>query len=92
MYYDGVTDMNYYGSRDNNNISVMPQPVNVQNPVLNSIVDAIIPVIRSNVPYPYIIETPEVKQYTQQVIVTVEKVFKNQVSGNMYPTLILYPH
>lgn len=80
LYYGGVTDMNYNGSRDNNNISAMPQPVIIQNPVLNSIVAEIIPAIHSNVPYPYLIDTPEVKQYTQQVIVTVEKVFKNQVS------------
>lgn len=80
-YYDGVTDMNYYGSQYNNNNRVTPQPVNTQNYVLNSLVDAITTAIRSNVPDPYLINTPEVKEYIQQVIVTVEIVFKNQVRG-----------
>jgi len=80
-YYDGITDMNYYGSQYNNNNRVAPQPANTQNYVLNSLVDAITSAIRSNVPDPYSIDTPEVKEYTQQVIVTVELVYKNQVKG-----------
>jgi len=78
-YYDGVSDINYYRSQDNYNKSVMPQPVNIQNPVLNSMTNAILPAIYSNVPDPYLINSPEVKKYTQQVMLTVGEVLKNQV-------------
>ncbi|XP_022170370.1 eukaryotic translation initiation factor 4 gamma-like isoform X2 [Myzus persicae] len=81
-YYGGATNMNYYGSQDyNNNIGFLPQPVNTQNYVFNALVEAITAAIRSNVPDPYSIDTPEVKEYTHQVIVTVEIVFKNQIDN-----------
>lgn len=76
--YDNEINKNYYGSQNNNN-GVVPQPASTQNYVLNSLIDAITFAVRSNVPAPYSIDGPEVKQYTQQVIVTAEIVFKNQV-------------
>lgn len=76
--YGNEIDRNYYGSQ-NNNIGVVPQPASTQNYVLNSLMDAITSAVRSNVPAPYSIDSPEVKQYTQQVILTAEIVFKNQV-------------
>jgi len=76
--YGNEIDKNYYGSQDNI-IGVVPQPASTQNYVLNSLIYAITSAVRSNVPAPYSIDSPEVKQYTQQVIVTAEIVFKNQV-------------
>lgn len=76
--YGNEIDRNYYGSQDDN-IRLVPQPASTQNYVLNSLIDAITSAVRSNVPAPYSIDSPEVKQYTQQVIVTAEIVFKNQV-------------
>jgi len=76
--YGNEIDRNYYGSQ-NNNIGVVPQPASTQNYVINSLIDAITSAVRSNVPAPYSIDSPEVKQYTQQVILTAEIVFKNQV-------------
>jgi len=79
MYYGDVTDMNYYGSKDNNNIS-MPQLMDIQSYVLKPIYYAILSAIRSNMPYPYLFDTPEVKIYAQKVNEIIQKVFKNQVS------------
>ncbi|KAE9545311.1 hypothetical protein AGLY_000854 [Aphis glycines] len=90
--YGNEIDRNYYGSQ-NNNIGVVPQPASTQNYVLNSLTDAITSAVRSNVPAPYSIDSPEVKQYTQQVILTAEIVFKNQIDNILYgqsPTLNMY--
>lgn len=81
--HNGVTDMNNYGSQYTYNNRVTPQPANTQNYVVSSLVDAITTAIRSNVPDPYSIDTPEVKEYTQQVILTVEIIYKNQVMSPM---------
>jgi len=78
MYYGSRTDRNYYGSQYDN-IGIVSQSANTQNYVLNSLADAITSAVRSNVPDPYSIDSPEVKEYIQQVIVTIEIVFKNQV-------------
>lgn len=87
MNYGGVTDMNSFGSQDNNNNRVAPHPAYIQNYVLGPLEDAITTTIRSHLSDNYSINTPEVNEYIQQVIVTVEIVFKNQVrEKNNYRT------
>ncbi|XP_060842368.1 transcription factor mef2A-like isoform X2 [Rhopalosiphum padi] len=92
MYYGSRTDRNYYGSQYDN-IGIVSQSANTQNYVLNSLADAITSAVRSNVPDPYSIDSPEVKEYIQQVIVTIEIVFKNQIDNilrGQSPTLNMY--
>ncbi|KAL4121303.1 hypothetical protein QTP88_013845 [Uroleucon formosanum] len=92
MNYGGVTDMNSFGSQNNNN-RVAPHPAYIQNYVLSSLEDAITTAIRSSLSDYYSINTPEVNEYIQQVILTVEIVFKNQIDNTIYglqPTMNIY--
>jgi len=85
----GVNNMNSYGSQYNNNIRVAPQQAEIQNYFLNSLVDAVTIAIRSNVPYPFLVDNPQLKEYIQQVIVIVEIMYKTQVKEKCYQRTFL---